>query len=72
MKPIEIYTDASTKQLGAAITQENRPIAFFQLETLWRAIKIHRYQTRTLSHCGNTKRVQWNAVGTMDKCLHQP
>jgi hypothetical protein len=28
-KPFEIYTNASTKQLGADITQENRPIAFF-------------------------------------------
>ncbi len=28
-KPFEIYTDASTKQLGVVITQENRPIAFF-------------------------------------------
>ncbi len=26
---IEIYTDASTKQLGAVITQDNRPITFF-------------------------------------------
>ncbi len=29
LKPFEIYINASTKQLGAVITQENRPIAFF-------------------------------------------
>ncbi len=29
LKPFEIYTDASTKQLEAVITQENRPIVFF-------------------------------------------
>jgi hypothetical protein len=28
-KPFEIYTNASTMQLGAMITQDNRPIAFF-------------------------------------------
>ncbi len=28
-KVFEIYTDASSKQLGAAITQDNRPIVFF-------------------------------------------
>jgi hypothetical protein len=28
-KPFEIYTDASPTQLGAVITQGNRPIAFF-------------------------------------------
>jgi hypothetical protein len=28
-KPFEIYTDASITQLGAVITQGNRPIAFF-------------------------------------------
>jgi hypothetical protein len=28
-KPFEIYTDASLMQLGAVITQGNRPISFF-------------------------------------------
>jgi hypothetical protein len=28
-KRFEIYTDASSMQLGAVITQDNRPIAFF-------------------------------------------
>jgi len=28
-KSFDFYTDASTKQLGAVITQDNRPIAFF-------------------------------------------
>ncbi len=29
LKEFEIYTDASSKQLGAVITQGNKPIAFF-------------------------------------------
>jgi hypothetical protein len=29
LKPFEIYADASSTQLGAVITQDNKPIAFF-------------------------------------------
>jgi hypothetical protein len=29
LKPFEIYTDAFSTQLGAVITQDNRPIGFF-------------------------------------------
>jgi hypothetical protein len=29
LKPFEIYADASSTQLGAVITQDNRPIAIF-------------------------------------------
>jgi hypothetical protein len=35
-KPFDIYTDASTKQLGGVITQYNRPIAFVSRNSLTR------------------------------------
>jgi hypothetical protein len=37
-KPFDIYTNASTKQLGVVITQDNRPFCVLQSETLWRTI----------------------------------
>ncbi len=37
---LEIYTDASSKQLGAVITQDDRPIEFFS----WKlSIAQHKY-----------------------------
>ncbi len=63
-KPFDIYTDASTNQLGAVITQDNRPIAFFSRKLSGAQSKyLHRYQIRTPGHSGNTKGVQRNAVG---------
>jgi hypothetical protein len=45
-KPFEIYTDASTMQLGAVITQDNKPIAFFsrdffKMQTKYRLLKLN-------------------------------
>jgi hypothetical protein len=42
LKPFEIYTDASSMQLGAVITQDNRPIAFFSR-------KLSETQQKTVS-----------------------
>jgi hypothetical protein len=36
LKPFEIYTDVSTTQLGAVLTQDNKPIAFFS----WKLSKM--------------------------------
>ena len=45
-KVIEIYTDTSSKQLGAVITQENRPIAFFsqKLSTMQRKYSVTKIE----------------------------
>jgi hypothetical protein len=37
-KPFEIYTDASSTQLGAVITQDNRTVAFFS----WKLSKMQQ------------------------------
>jgi hypothetical protein len=68
-KEFEIYTDALSKQLGAVITQGNKPIAFFS-----------RKLTETQQHYSVTKiellaivdTLKRHAMGTKVKGFHQP
>jgi hypothetical protein len=51
-KVFEIYTDTSSKQLGAVITQDNRPIAFFS----WKLSDTQRkYSTTEIELLGIVK-----------------
>ena len=68
-KEFEIYTDASSKQMGAVITQKNRPIAFFSRKLSETQQKIQCNRNRTLRHSRNFKRVQRHAVGANHKGL---
>jgi hypothetical protein len=70
--PFEIYTDASTKQLGAVITQKNRPIAFFSRKLSITQSKYSVTEIELLGHSGNTKGVQRHAVGATNQGLHGP
>jgi hypothetical protein len=47
----EIYTDASSMQLGAGITQDNRPIAFFSRKL---SKTQQKYSLTEIEHSGNT------------------
>ena len=44
-KVFEIYTNASTKQLGSVITQSNRPLAFFSRKL---SVPQQKYSVTTL------------------------
>jgi hypothetical protein len=43
-KPYEIYTGPSATQLGAVITQDNRPIKFFSRKLSKNATEIQYYR----------------------------
>ena len=58
----EIYTDASTKQLGSVITQSNRPLAFFIRKL---SVPQQKYSVTNIELLAivETLRVQKDAMG---------
>ncbi len=68
----EIYTDASSKQLGSVLTQGNRPLAFFSRKLSTMQQEVQRDRTRTTGHSGNTQGVQMHVVVTKIKSLYRP
>jgi hypothetical protein len=71
-KVFEIYTDTSSKQLGAVITQDNRLIAFFsqKLSDMQRKYNGTEIELLAIVHSRNIKRVQRDAVGPKHKSVY--
>ncbi len=69
-KPFEIYTDASTMQLGAVITQENRPIAFFKRKLSKTQTKYSLTKINLLAIVETLKEFQGMLLGANHKGLY--
>eukprot|EP00804_Cyclotella_cryptica_P026294 CCRYP_007628-RA/>CCRYP_007628-RA protein AED:0.43 eAED:0.74 QI:0/0/0/1/0/0/2/0/134 len=62
----EIYTDASSKQLGSVITQGKWPLAFFSRKLLTTQQKYKRDRTRTTGHSGKHSKSSKACCGDKD------
>jgi len=69
-KPFEIYIDASTLQLGAVITQDNRPIAFLSRKLSETQTRYTVTEIELLAIVETLKRIQRNAVGADYQSLY--
>jgi hypothetical protein len=69
LKPFEMYKDASSMQLGAVITQDNRPIVFFSRK-LSKMQQKYSVTDIELLAIVETLRVQRDAVGAKHKSVH--
>jgi hypothetical protein len=54
-QPFVIYTDASERQIGGVVTQNNCPLSFFSKKTKRHPTTIPSHRTRTVSNCGNAQ-----------------
>eukprot|EP00804_Cyclotella_cryptica_P008974 CCRYP_012047-RA/>CCRYP_012047-RA protein AED:0.17 eAED:0.16 QI:0/0/0/1/0/0/3/0/299 len=66
-KEFEIYTDASSKQMGAVITQQNRPIAFFSRKL---SETQQKYSVTEIELLAIVETLKEHAVGAKDKGLN--
>jgi hypothetical protein len=69
-KVFKIYTDTSSKQLGAVITQDIRPIAFFSWKLLDRQRKYSVTKIELLAIVETLKKVQRDAMGPKHKSVY--
>jgi hypothetical protein len=65
----EIYTDASSKQLGAVITQDNRPIAFLSHKLSNAQCKYSATEIELLAIVKTLKEFKGMLWGQNIKCL---
>jgi hypothetical protein len=68
-KVFKIYTDASSKQLGAVITQENRPIAFFSQKLSITQRKYNVTKIEVLAIVETLKEFKGMLWGQSIKCI---
>ncbi len=68
-KVFEIYTDASSKQLGAVITQDNKPIVFFSRKLSDMQCKYSIIKIELLAIVKTLKEFKGMLWGQQIKCL---
>jgi hypothetical protein len=71
-KPFDIHTDASKLQLGAVVSQNDKPIAFFFAQAQSGADALYDYRTRASCDCRDSERVLEYFTRSEDSSLYRP
>jgi RNase H-like domain found in reverse transcriptase len=71
LQKLERHMDASKLQLGACISQNGKPIAFYSRNGNQHRQKKNYYRTRINIHCGDNKRIPKILTKTKDQSIHR-